>query len=119
MSLIKEINDLRSELKRSRTHCHDLEAVLKIAHKQGFDKQAALAATVPRLPPTGLAQVEPPDCQRVVEIQRAEIGRLRSKLREVEGGGRQGEGEGRGVRGPHTPPGGRLPPVQASTLAVQ
>ena len=102
-------------------HCHDLEAVLKIARKQGFDEQAALAGTVPRLPPTGLAQVEPPDSQRVVEIQRAEIGRLRSKLREVEGGGggRQGEGGGKGVRGPHTPPGGRLPPMQASTLTVQ
>ena len=85
VSLLKEINDLRTELKKSRTTAHDLEAVLKIARKQGFDETAALASTVPQLPPTGLAKVEPPgDSQRVIEIQRAEISRLRGLLREAE-----------------------------------
>ena len=85
VSLLKEINDLRTELKKSRTTAHDLEAVLKIARKQGFDEMAALASTAPHLPPTGLAKVEPPaDSQRVIEIQRAEISRLRGLLREAE-----------------------------------
>ena len=105
--LLKEINDLRSELKKTRTHSHDLEATLKIAHKQGFDEQAALASTMPRLPPTGLATIEPPDSQRLIEIQRAEISRLRGKLRELE----------IGVKRP--PSGGRLPPMHTSPLTVQ
>ena len=101
MSLLKEINDLRTELKKSRTTAHDLEAVLKIARKQGFDEMAALASIIPQLPPTGLAKVEPPgDSQRVIDIQRAEISRLRGLLRET---------ENRPLSG------GRLPPVQHSS----
>lgn len=88
VGLLKEINDLRAELKKSRSMAHDLEAVLKIARKQGFDETAALASTVPQLPQTGLVKVEPPpDSQRVIEIQRAEISRLRGLLREMESGG--------------------------------
>ena len=57
MSLLKEINDLRQELKKSRSHAHDLAAIVTIAHKQGFDEQAARAATKPLTPLTGLAKV--------------------------------------------------------------
>lgn len=86
MQLLKEINDLRSELKKTRTLAHDLEATLKIARKQGFDEQAALTSTKPQLGPTGLAKIEPADSQRLIEIQRAEISRLRGTLRELESG---------------------------------
>lgn len=96
---MKEINDLRSELKKSRTTAHDLEAVLKIARKQGFDDQAAYASIKPVLPPTGLAKIEPPDNSRIIEMQKAEISRLRAKVRDLE----------RGVR---LPSGNKLPPMQ-------
>lgn len=100
MSLLKEINDLRSELKKSRTTAHDLEAILKIARKQGFDDQAAYASAKPVLPPTGLAKIEPTDNSRIIEMQKAEISRLRAKIRDLE-------------RGLHRPPsGGKLPPMQ-------
>ena len=100
MSLLKEINDLRSELKKTRTTAHDLEAVLKIAHKQGFDDQAAYANIKPVLPPTGLVQIEPSDNSRIIEMQKAEISRLRAKIRDVE-------------RGMHRlPSGSKLPPMQ-------
>lgn len=105
--LLKEINDLRSELKKTRSTAHDLEATLKIARKQGFDEQAALASTKPRLPPTGLVKIEPSDSQRLIEIQRAEISRLRGILRELETGVKR------------SPSGGRLPPMHASPLPVQ
>ena len=107
MSLLKEINDLRSELKKTRTMAHDLEATLKIARKQGFDEQAALASTKPHLPPTGLATIEPSDSQRVIEIQRAEISRLRGVVREME----------MGVKRPLS--GTRLPPMLPTPLPVQ
>ena len=77
VSLLKEINDLRCELKKSCTNAHDLEATLNIARKQGFDEQAALTRTKPLIPPTGLAKVEPSDNSRIVEMQKAEISRLR------------------------------------------
>ena len=100
MTLLKEINDLRSELKKSRTTAHDLEAVLKIARKQGFDDQAAYASIKPVLPPTGLAKIEPTDNSRIIEMQKAEISRLRTKIRDLE-------------RGLHRPPSGsKLPPMQ-------
>ena len=105
--LLKEINDLRSELKKTRTLAHDLEATLKIARKQGFDEQAALASTKPRLPPTGLAKIEPSDSQRVIDIQRAEISRLRGVVREME----------MGIKRPSS--GTRLPPMHSTSLSVQ
>ena len=106
VSLLKEINDLRCELKKTRTNAHDLEATLNIARKQGFDEQAALARTKPIIPPTGLAKVEPSDNSRIVEMQKAEISRLRGRIREMEGLRRPGSGE-------------RLPPMQPAPVAVQ
>ena len=117
VTLLKEINDLRSELKKSRTTAHDLEAVLKIARKQGFDDQTAYASIKPVLPPTGLVTIEPTDNSRIIEIQKAEISRLRAKIRDLESG-------------LHRPPSGsKLPPMQqqpdvssrlaASPIAVQ
>ena len=102
MSLLKEINALRSELKKCRSHAHDLEAALNVAHKQGFDDQAALASSKPITPLTGLARVEPSDNSRILEMQRMEISRLRNRIREMEG-----------IRRP--PSGSKLPPMQTTT----
>ena len=107
MQLLKEINDLRSELKKTRMLAHDLEATLKIARKQGFDEQTALTSTKPQLPPTGLVNTEPADSQRLIDIQRAEISRLRGALRELESG----------LNRPSS--GTRLPPMHATPLPVQ
>ncbi len=107
MSLLKEINDLRMELKKSRTSAHDLEAVLKIARKQGFDDHAAYSLVKPIKPITGLAQIEPTDNLRIIDMQKMEISRLRSKIREFEGVQRTGSTN-------------RLPPMmQGSPLPVQ
>ena len=105
VSLLKEINDLRCELKKSRTHAHDLEATLKIARKQGFDEQAALTRTKPLIPPTGLAKVEPLDNSRILEMQKMEISRLRGKIRELEGFQRPVSRE-------------KLPPMQPAPVTV-
>ena len=84
--MLKEINDLRVELKKSRSLAHDLDTALNIARKQGFDDQEAIASSKPIIPVTGLANVEPPsDNSRIIEMQRLEISRLRGKLRELEG----------------------------------
>lgn len=85
MSLLKEINDLRRELKTSRSVAHDLEAALKIARKSGFDDQAILAGIRAPPPPSGIGKIEPVDSTRVIELQKVEISKLRSKIKELEG----------------------------------
>lgn len=106
VSLLKEINDLRVELKKSRTSAHDLEAVLKIARKQGFDDHAAYSQIKPLKPITGLAQIEPVDNGRIIEMQKMEISRLRGKIRELDG-----------IQRPSS--NSRLPPMQGAPLPVQ
>lgn len=96
--MLKEINDLRRELKMSRTLAHDLEAALKIARKNGFDDQAVLSGIRAPPPPSGLSKIEPTDNSRVLEIQKMEISKLRAKIRELEGLQRPGDG-------------GKLPPL--------
>ena len=91
MSLLKEINDLRRELKISRTLAHDLEAALKIARKNGFDDQAVLSGIRAPPPPSGLGKIEPTDNSRVLEMQKMEISKLRTKIRELEGLQRPGD----------------------------
>ena len=85
VSLLKEINDLRHELKVSRTQAHDFEAALKIARKNGFNDRAVMTAIKASPPPTGLGKIEPTDNTRVLELQKTEIGKLRAKVRELEG----------------------------------
>ena len=84
MSLLKEINDLRRELKISRTQIHDLEAAIKIARKSGFDDQSTLAKIKAPPPPSGLGKIEPTEESRMIEMQKLEIARLRKCIREME-----------------------------------
>lgn len=91
--LLKEINDLRTELKRTRTQAHDLEATLKIARKQGFaDHPSGTTSTNTSFYKSHassssqqLMKVEPHDESRIIEMQKIEIGRLRTKIREMSG----------------------------------
>ena len=108
MTLLKEVNDLRKELKISRTQVHDLEAALKILQK-GASETGVRTATS-HMPAasvqSGLIQPEPApnDQGRIVEMQRAEISKLRARIRELE--------KGR----PHS--GTRLPPMGAQAVPV-
>ena len=72
-------------MKLSRTQAHDFEAALKIARKSGFNDRAVLATIKASPPPTELGKVEPTDDKRILEIQRKEISKLRTKIRELEG----------------------------------
>ena len=106
VALLKEINDLRVELKKARTQAHDLEAAVKIARKQGFDDQAAISSSRPIVPATNLAKVEPPDYSRLIEMQKTEISKLRAMIRDLEGGKRPLSRT-------------KLPPMQDSLVTVQ
>ena len=104
MSLLKEISDLRRELKLSRTLAHDLEAAIKIARKNGFDDQNVLSNIRASPPASGLGKTEPVDQSRLIDLQKFEINRLREKIQELEGLKRPGDT--------------KLPPLQ-QPLAIQ
>ncbi|XP_006886680.1 PREDICTED: WD repeat-containing protein 65 [Elephantulus edwardii] len=85
VSLIKEINELRRELKITRSQVYDLEAALKLAKKfqpqevpeTAPSKDASSAAPTMRLN-------EQEETWRIIEMQRLEIQRLRDQIQEQE-----------------------------------
>lgn len=105
VTLIREINDLRRELKIARTHVHDVEVALKVAQKHA----GLLGTGADRLGKLGGSAIEMSEAaekDRIIEIQRSEIRKLRGHVRDLEtGAGRPGSG-------------GRLPPMAPPVQAV-
>ncbi|XP_030427523.1 cilia- and flagella-associated protein 57 isoform X2 [Gopherus evgoodei] len=81
VSLIKEINELRRELKVTRTHVHDLQSALGLHRK---NKKQGIPDTVPShelLPsPSVLRLNVEEETERIIEMQRLEIKRLRDQI---------------------------------------
>ena len=98
VSLIKEINDLRRELKLSRTQIHDLEAAMGLHSKRNKGDSAAMAALTVK-GPSALVEREMEEKNKIIQMQTIEIKRLRMEMTDIEMGSR--------------PSSTRLPPVQA------
>ncbi|XP_054576786.1 cilia- and flagella-associated protein 57 isoform X2 [Eptesicus fuscus] len=85
VSLIKEINELRRELKFTRSQVYDLEAALKPTKK--FQQQEAPetgpSEATHRVTPT-MRLNEQEETGRIIEMQRLEIQRLRNQIQEQE-----------------------------------
>ncbi|XP_067423843.1 cilia- and flagella-associated protein 57 isoform X2 [Emydura macquarii macquarii] len=81
VSLIKEINELRRELKVTRTQVHDLQSALGLNRK---NKKQGIPDTVPsheRLPSPGVLRLNiEEETERIIEMQRLEIKRLRDQI---------------------------------------
>ncbi|KAM7161419.1 cilia- and flagella-associated protein 57 isoform 2-T2 [Macrochelys suwanniensis] len=81
VSLIKEINELRRELKVTRTHVHDLQSALGLNRK---NKKQGIPDTVPSrelLPSPGVLRLNvEEETERIIEMQRQEIKRLRDQI---------------------------------------
>lgn len=100
VSLIREINDLRRELKISRTQIHDLEAALGLHRK---NNQVSAMTTLAQLSSTtknAWMETELAEQKKVVELQQSEIYKLRGEISDIERSS---------LSRPST--GGRLPPV--------
>lgn len=85
VSLIKEINDLRRELKQARTRMNDLEAVLGLHRKtKDASSQQFLQTLLLNVNPTAankaLLEQDVVERDRVIELQRLEIKKLREQL---------------------------------------
>ncbi|KAL8584312.1 hypothetical protein ACOMHN_014731 [Nucella lapillus] len=100
VSLIKEINDLRRELKMCRTHIHDMEAALGLhskKNKKGSDTTAL--AQLAAKQPSAIMEQRLDEQVRIIDMQRSEIKRLRQENQDIENGSRP-------------PSGTSLPPMQ-------
>ncbi|XP_064605218.1 cilia- and flagella-associated protein 57-like [Liolophura sinensis] len=81
VSLIKEINDLRRELKMARTQIHDLEAALGLHRKQKNTDQNTLAIIAAKTP-GALMERDLDERRKIIDLQKIEIRRLRNQIEE-------------------------------------
>lgn len=97
VTLIKEINDLRRELKIARTQVHDLETALGVMRKsQGLQATEGTSNETEKIIKNeDLAQLE-----KIINIQKGEIRKLRVQIQDI---------ESKGFSRP--PSGTKLPPV--------
>ncbi|KAL6068558.1 hypothetical protein STEG23_000961 [Scotinomys teguina] len=108
VSLIKEINELRRELKLTRSQIYDLESALKLSKKMRPQEtpETVLSKDVAAIivsPTMRLNEQE--ETGRIIEMQRLEIRRLRDQIQEQEQ-----------VPGFHTIGGVRLPSLVDSDV---
>ncbi|XP_013975095.1 cilia- and flagella-associated protein 57 isoform X12 [Canis lupus familiaris] len=85
VSLIKEINELRRELKFTRSQVYDLEAALKLTKKirpQDVPETVPSEDVCSAAPTMRLNEQE--ETGRIIEMQRLEIQRLRDQIQEQE-----------------------------------
>ena len=85
VSLIKEINDLRRELKIARTQVHDLEAALGVnkKNKNLSDSENDLEMNGEMMTFTS-REGKTEENVRIIEMQKGEIRKLRGQLQEAE-----------------------------------
>nr|XP_033772064.1 cilia- and flagella-associated protein 57 isoform X1 [Geotrypetes seraphini]XP_033772065.1 cilia- and flagella-associated protein 57 isoform X1 [Geotrypetes seraphini] len=82
VSLIKEINDLRKELKICRTHAHDLESILELNKKNrklnisDITASSSEGVSTPVVMQSNMKE----EAERMIEMQRLEIKRLRDQI---------------------------------------
>ncbi|XP_053099420.1 cilia- and flagella-associated protein 57 isoform X2 [Hemicordylus capensis] len=80
VSLIKEINELRRELKITRTQVHDLQSTLGLLQKRKKQSGQFLAPSADRQSP-GILRLNPEEeAERIIEMQCLEIKRLQDQM---------------------------------------
>ncbi|XP_023077327.1 cilia- and flagella-associated protein 57 isoform X1 [Piliocolobus tephrosceles] len=109
VSLIKEINELRRELKFTRSQVYDLEAALKLTKKVRPQEVSETEPSRDMLSAAPTARLnEREETGRIIEMQRLEIQRLRDQIQEQEQ-----------ITGFHTLAGVRLPSLSNSEVDLE
>uniref|UniRef100_A0A8D0DZ11 Cilia and flagella associated protein 57 n=1 Tax=Salvator merianae TaxID=96440 RepID=A0A8D0DZ11_SALMN len=81
VSLIKEINELRRELKVTRTQVHDLQSTLGLIRRQKKQMPQSTETSPERPQSPGVLRLNlEEETQRIIEMQRQEINYLRDKI---------------------------------------
>lgn len=97
VTLIKEINDLRRELKIARTQVHDLETALGVMRKQQQfpeDEDPGNSENKRKMSDENL------EMEKMIDMQKVEIRKLRVQIKDMET-----------VINSRPPSGSRLPPM--------
>lgn len=84
MTLIKEVNDLRKELKMARSRIQDLETALGISRKNAISTTEALVEALHVHQGNHLVEEKHIELQRIIEHQKQEIKRLREVVEDME-----------------------------------
>uniref|UniRef100_A0A8C4J318 Cilia and flagella associated protein 57 n=1 Tax=Dromaius novaehollandiae TaxID=8790 RepID=A0A8C4J318_DRONO len=81
VSLIKEINELRRELKVTRTQVHDLQSTLGLTKKKQVIRDPAPSSELLSSPAVLRLNAEK-ESEKIIEMQQLEIQRLRDQIQE-------------------------------------
>ncbi|XP_068808902.1 cilia- and flagella-associated protein 57 isoform X4 [Struthio camelus] len=81
VSLIKEINELRRELKVTRTQVHDLQSTLGLTKKKQVIRDPAPSSELLTSPAVLRLNAEK-ESEKIIEMQQLEIQRLRDQIQE-------------------------------------
>lgn len=103
VSLIKEINDLRRELKVARNQVHDLEAALGLHRKNNKAHAAETLAQITSNNKNAQLERDLQEKVKVIQLQQDEIIRLRGRITDME----------ESPMPARPPSGSKLPPVMA------
>jgi hypothetical protein len=84
VTLIKEVNDLRRELKVCRSRIQDLETALGISRKNAATTTEAIVQALHVHQGNHLIEEKQNELQRIIEHQKQEIKRLRECVEDLE-----------------------------------
>jgi predicted RNase H-like nuclease (RuvC/YqgF family) len=84
VSLIKEINDLRRELKIARTNVHDLEAALGLHRKTNQGHATEALAQITSTNKNAQLERDLQEKLKVIELQQHQLVSLKHELRDIE-----------------------------------
>lgn len=84
VTLIKEVNDLRKELKNSRSRGQDLETTLGISRKNAVQTTEAIVQALHVHQGNHLIEEKQGELTRIIEHQKQEIKRLRDVIEDLE-----------------------------------
>lgn len=110
--MIKEINDLRRELKTARVKLQDLQTAMGISRKTAARTTEEIVQALNTHQNNHLVQEKHGELENLIQRQRTEIQRLNEQIVAMENqGGRTGSGRSRPTSS------GQLPPIASALTA--
>lgn len=114
--MIKEINDLRRELKTARVKLQDLQTAMGISRKAAARTTEEIVQALNTHQNNHLVQEKQSELENLIQRQRAEIQRLNEQIASMESqstglGGRNSSGRSRPTSS------GQLPPIASALTA--
>ena len=117
MTLIKEINDLRRELKTARVKLQDLQTAMGISRKTAARTTEEIVQALNTHQNNHLVQEKHSELENLIHRQRSEIQRLNEQIAHMENAAGQGRSSSAsGVRSRPTSS-GQLPPIASALTA--